>query len=807
MKKYICIHGHFYQPPRENAWLEEIEIQESAAPYHDWNERITKECYGPNSASRILDEEKSITDIVNNYERISFNFGPTLLSWLQNKAPRVYEAIIEADAKSYQRFNGHGNAMAQVYNHIIMPLANRRDKETQVLWGIADFQKRFNRKPEGMWLAETAADLETLEVLAANGIRFTVLAPSQAKRVRHFNEQHWHSVNAEQLDTTQPYMCRLPSGNTIALFFYNGAISQELAFNGLLDDGKKMAHRLLDATGQNQNAQQLIHVATDGETYGHHHRHGDMALAYCLNYIEKNTDAELINYGAFLEKYPPQCEVEIHQKSSWSCAHGVERWRSDCGCNTGGKSEWNQAWRAPLRFALDWLRDRLGRIYFKEIIKIHSDPWKLRNDYICVMNNRNEDAVLAFLSDHQIIIVDDEQRTRCLRLLEMQRQALLMYTSCAWFFSEVSGIETIQVLQYASRAIQLAESASHSRISDKFESLLAEIPSNIDTYGTALQIYQQKVLPNRLSLSMVGMHYAVHSLFADNIEDVETLNYKAQSEYFEKLEAGELKLAAGKYSIRSRITHSVKQFSFVVLHLGQHHIIGASSDKLNAYTLLRMFVQMKEAFEAGDLNGVIQLMQHYFGEDNFSFRNLFRDEQHKVLKQITERDLKETILLNHSLFERNYATITALDAAGITIPFTLRKNIELVIHAEIRRFFSEGSLKPSRLKRYVEDALHWNIQIDDIYLPGEVETRIYKEIEAFAQKEIPEALHRIDRAIKYTQQLKLNIDFIESQTILFKLAKSNYDRWRSEAHLSEKHTQLFQTANKILKRLNIKITD
>jgi hypothetical protein len=220
-----------------------------------------------------------------------------------------------------------------------------------------------------------------------------------------------------------------------------------------------------------------------------------------------------------------------------------------------------------------------------------------------------------------------------------------------------------------------------------------------------------------------------------------------------------------------------------------------------------MFVQMKEAFEAGDLNGVIQLMQHYFGEDNFSFRNLFRDEQHKVLKQITERDLKETILLNHSLFERNYATITALDAAGITIPFTLRKNIELVIHAEIRRFFSEGSLKPSRLKRYVEDALHWNIQIDDIYLPGEVETRIYKEIEAFAQKESPEALHRIDRAIKYTQQLKLNIDFIESQTILFKLAKSNYDRWRSEAHLSEKHIQLFQTANKILKRLNIKITD
>ncbi len=807
MKKYICIHGHFYQPPRENAWLEEIEIQESAAPYHDWNERITHECYGPNSASRILDEDKFIVDIVNNYEKISFNFGPTLLSWMQSKAPRTYEAILEADAKSALRYNGHGNALAQVYNHIIMPLANRRDKETQVLWGIVDFEKRFHRKPEGMWLAETAVDNETLEVLAANGIKFTILAPSQAKRIRHFNDNHWHMVHAEHLDTTQPYLFRLPSGNAITLFFYNGAISQELAFNGLLDDGKKMAHRLLDATYNNEHAQQLIHVATDGETYGHHHKHGDMALAFCLNHIEKNSDAELINYGAYLEKFPPQHEIEIHQKSSWSCAHGVERWRNNCGCSTGGNSHWNQLWRAPLRGALDWLRDRLGRVYFKEMVKIHADPWLLRNDYIHIINDRNENYVNQFLAQHQLHFNDDEQKTRCLRLLEMQRQALLMYTSCAWFFDEVSGIETIQVLQYASRAIQLAESVSNTKLNDKFEALLTEIPSNLELYGNAQNIYQKKVSPNRLSLSMVGMHYAVHSLFAENVEELETLNYKAQSEYFEKLEAGEMKLAVGKYNIRSRITHSAKQFSFAVLHLGQHHIIGASSDKLNAFSILKMFVQMKEQFEDSNINGVIRLMQQYFGEENFSFRNLFKDEQHKVLKQIIERDLIETETLNHNLYDRNYVTITALDLAGISLPMSLRKNMEMVIQTEINRFFTQGSFKPSRLKRYVEEAIHWNIQIDDIYLPREVETRILEELRVFAANLSYDTLYKIDRVVKHIQLLNLKLDFIESQTLLFKLAKTNYKEWKSAAANNEQAIQLLQCFEKLLQRLNIKLKD
>jgi len=234
MDRYLCIHCHFYQPPRENPWLESIELQESAYPYHDWNERITAECYEPNAASRILTTDNRIIRIVNNYSRISFNVGPTLLSWMANRAPETYQAILDADRESQQRFSGHGSAIAQVYNHMIMPLANRRDKQTQVFWGIRDFESRFNRAPEGMWLAETAVDIETLEVLAANGIQFTILAPSQARHERRVTTTKFKNVEGGKIDPTRPYVCNLPSGRSINLFFYDGPISRAVAFEGLL---------------------------------------------------------------------------------------------------------------------------------------------------------------------------------------------------------------------------------------------------------------------------------------------------------------------------------------------------------------------------------------------------------------------------------------------------------------------------------------------------------------------------------------------------------------------------------------------
>ncbi|HKB85581.1 MAG TPA: DUF3536 domain-containing protein, partial [Ignavibacteriaceae bacterium] len=384
MNRFICIHGHFYQPPRENPWLEEIEVQDSAHPYRDWNERINAECYNPNTASRILGGNKNIIDIINNYSKISFNFGPTVLSWIQLHAPDVYSRILEADEKSREYYSGHGSAIAQVYNHIIMPLANERDRRTEVIWGIADFKSRFGREPEGMWLSETAVDTLTLEILAEYGIKFTILAPSQARAVKEINSKEWIDVSDSSIDPKRAYICSLPSGNSISLFFYDGPISQEIAFGDLLNNGSNLLERL-EGTYRNDDDIQLAHIATDGETYGHHQKHGDMALAYFLHLVEERNDISLTIYGEFLEKNPPQWEVQIIDNTSWSCVHGVERWKSDCGCNTGMHPGWNQQWRSPLRESLDWLREKMIDIYEKEAGKYTDDVWGLRDKYISIV--------------------------------------------------------------------------------------------------------------------------------------------------------------------------------------------------------------------------------------------------------------------------------------------------------------------------------------------------------------------------------------------------------------------------------------
>ncbi|MHB9156179.1 MAG: DUF3536 domain-containing protein, partial [Endomicrobiales bacterium] len=460
MEKFVCIHGHFYQPPRENPWLEEIELQDSAYPYHDWNERINAECYAPNTASRILTPDGKVVIIGNNYSKISFNFGPTLLSWMEKHARDVYNEIIDADCRSRGLFSGHGSALAQAYNHMIMPLANRRDKYTQVLWGIRDFQKRFSRSPEGMWLPETAVDLETLDIMAELGITFTLLSPRQAKSVRKISGTSWQDATGGRVDPRMPYRCALPSGRTISLFFYDGPIAQEIAFGNLLSNGEGFAERLLSAFAENGVPAQLVHTATDGETYGHHHKYGDMALGYCLQYIETNKPARITNFGEYLERFPPAHEAEIFENSSWSCVHGVERWRANCGCNSGTHPGWKQEWRRPLREALDWLRDTLVHMYEEEASRYLSDPWAARNDYISVILDRSPENTGRFIREHASGEVKGDGRARLLKLLEMQRNAMLMYTSCGWFFDEISGIETVQVLQYACRAIQLSQELS-----------------------------------------------------------------------------------------------------------------------------------------------------------------------------------------------------------------------------------------------------------------------------------------------------------------------------------------------------------
>lgn len=466
----LIIHGHFYQPPRENPWTGEVEAEPNAAPYHDWNERIHAECYAPNAS-------------VNNYARISFNFGPTLLSWLERHHPDTYQHILKADRESAAQRGGHGNAIAQAYGHAILPLCNERDRLTQVVWGVADFRFRFGREPEALWLPETAANDATLALLIEQGLRYVILAPEQAKRVRVGSE--WTDVSGGNVDTTRAYRFEHPdgSGRSIAVFFYDGPLARAIAFEKALTSSRGLVERFVHAAKRGD----LVNVATDGETYGHHFKFGDLGLAHALGVEARQAGFWITNYGEYLDRRSAESVLEIEngpagEGSSWSCAHGVSRWARDCGCHTGGEAGWNQAWRDPLRVALNFLRDDTASKF--EADGLLRDPWAARNDYVSVL--LEPQAKEDFLARHA---VDGAERVRVFQLLEMQRSALLMFTSCGWFFSDLAGLETIQVLRYAARVIDLQEQLGFDVPRKQFLELLANAKSNRPDKGNGAEIF------------------------------------------------------------------------------------------------------------------------------------------------------------------------------------------------------------------------------------------------------------------------------------------------------------------------------
>jgi len=768
--KFICIHGHFYQPPRENAWLEVIEVQDSAHPYHDWNERITAECYEPNATSRILDTDQVIRDIVNNYSKISFNFGPTLLSWMELYAKETYEAILAADKESIKRFDGHGSAIAQVYNHIIMPLANARDKETQIIWGIIDFEKRFGRRPEGMWLAEAAVDTETLEALAEQGIKFTVLAPRQAKSIRKIGESKWEEVNDQTVNTRRSYACNLPSGKSINLFFYDGGISQSIAFNGLLNDGQRFAESLLNAIDRNDRQTQLVHVATDGETYGHHHKHGDMALAFCIDHIEKNEDVTLTNYGQFLSISPPQFEAQIIENSSWSCVHGVERWRSDCGCNSGGHSGWTQQWRKPLRDSLDWLRDAAAEVFEREGAKYFNDPWNARNNYIHVVLDRNDVSIEKFMKTHAR---EEVPPSRVFRLMEMQRHAMLMYTSCGWFFDEVSGIETTQVMQYACRVVQLANQTNEVNYETEFLKRLEAAPSNIPAYHNAAVVYERFVLPSLINLKRVGMHFAVSSIFEDEPETLTIFNYSTTSQSFVKKAAGEQKLVLGITKVKSLVTRSEKKFAFAVIYLGKHNIIGNISLDMETDLFSGMQFRMIKAFEEGRLGDVIGTMQMYFGPEKYTIWQLFSDEKRKILDLIAQESMAELERSLRKSYNSDYQLITALSNNGLPIPNAYKTTFEYILNADLIHCFTSEKINIKEMERISGELVRWSLKIDDAgklsRLAGESIRSELKRISA--DRENVKRIQRLNRMFPLLEKFNLDPNLHNSQNLYFQISK------------------------------------
>lgn len=770
--RYICIHGHFYQPPRENPWLEAIELQDSAYPYHDWNERITAECYAPNSVSRILDGNDQIVELVNNYAKISFNFGPTLLSWLEAKAPDVYGAILQADRDSQKNFSGHGSALAQVYSHLIMPLANRRDRYTQVYWGLRDFERRFKRKAEGMWLPETAVDIESLEILAECGIKFTILAPHQAARARGLGGQVWRDVSGAQIDPTRPYWQRLPSGRSIAIFFYDGPISRAVAFEGVLSSGERFAQRLLGAFSEKRDGAQLVHIATDGESYGHHHRFGDMALAYALHYVESNRLARLTNYGEFLELHPPRHEVEIIEKTSWSCAHGIDRWWSNCGCNSGGHPEWQQEWRTPLRNALDGLRDAMTEPFEEEAGKLLKSPWTARDDYLDVVLDRSAPAVEHFLARHARVPLSESERSRALKLLEMQRQALLMYTSCGWFFDELSGLETVQIIQFAARAAQLAQELFGNAVERRFLARLALAKSNLAEYENGRQIYEKYVRPAIVDWERVAAHYAISSLFANYPNSTDIYCYRAERQHYKVFTAGSARLAVGRVKMIAALTGTAAVLSFGVLHMSDHVVNGgvriALSDDVERY----LEGELSEPFLRADFAEVIRLMDRRFGESNYSLRSLFRDEQRTILQHILTNTLNETDALYRQIYEHRAPMLRFLLDLRIPPPRAIHAAAELVLNSELRRALEEDEIDPAKLSGALETAKLEQVPLDTATLEFAYRRNLERMAARLRSEPSLKNLRSLDTAASLLALLPFKVELWQVQNQIYAILKS-----------------------------------
>jgi len=810
MNKYVCIHGHFYQPPRENPWLEKIDLQESAYPYHDWNQKITGECYGPNTASRIIGSDGQIVDIVNNYEKMSFNFGPTLLYWLEKHYPEIYKEIINSDQKATIRFSGHGTALAQCYNHMIMPLANSRNKRTQVLWGIRDFEFRFSRNPEGMWLPETAVDLETLDIMAEFGIKFTILSPHQAKRVKRMNTEVWTNVEGGKIDIKMPYLCKLPSGRNIVIFFYSGPISKEIAFNKLLKSGEEFAKRLLGEFGTEQERAQLVHIANDGETYGHHHRFGEMALSYCQHYLEDHGLAKLTVYGEYLAQNQPIFEVEIIENTSWSCSHGMERWRNDCGCSMGVHPDWNQAWRKPLRDALDWLRDAMAAIYKKEMGNYLRDYRGAIDDYIEVILDRSQNNVENFLNKHKKRELINEEKVKALMLLESQRQAMFMYTSCGWYFDDVSGIETVQVLRHASRALQLIQQASSENLEDEFLKLLEKVPGNKKKFRNAAKIYGSLVKPKQLDILKVSADFVFTFLFKVYPKNANIYCYKINIEHPGQIEVNNCNLTVGKFKIKSHITWEESKISFAILQVDNNDIIWGVCNFTNDDDFNKMSHELKGTLlksERKNINELFNKMVTHFGDHVYSLKQLSKTDRDAILTEIYEPALEDQSLTIEQVHEKYYPIIQLLKDDHSALSKKLASNLEFVLNTDLRRVIEAEYIDLNRFNHLIDQIKSWSVKLDDTSIGFLAGVRINALMVKLKDK--PEDISLLEKLISMfsmADKIPLIYEYWNVQQIFYKIINEYYLKIKNESMADNQHAlKMLELYSKLGIYLGLKI--
>lgn len=788
--RFLCIHGHFYQPPRENPWMEEIDPQESARPFPNWNERIYSECYLPNAKARVLNEKGQVVDVVNNFKNINFNFGPTLMAWLEFHRPDTYEDILAADSMSMAAHSGHGNAIAQVYNHMIMPLANRRDKITQVKWGIEDFRRRFKREPEAIWLAETACDEETLEVLVEHKMKYVILEPHQAEAVRRMGpHHHWVDVLAGQIDPKKPYRCHLKKDPSqfIDIFFYDGPISKAMGFEDVLFDAKRFMNRIKEAVPNDAHGPQLVSMATDGETFGHHKPFGDRVLAYLLNVEAPRQGFQITNYGEYLAHHPPQDEVRLkpgedHQGTSWSCSHGVKRWTEHCGCRGGGPGEWTQHWRKPLRESLDWLRDETAKIFESVGSQYFKNPWEARDEYIHVILDRSPQKIEDFFHQQARRPLEKTEKVSGLKLLEMQRHAMLMYTSCGWFFTEISGIETVQVIQYAARALQLAQEISGAALQEEFLSRLAKAKSNIPEFKDGKVIYEKRVLPHIISFPHIASFHAICNLIDDGNQDLQLVGphaYRVNVLHHRKEVFGDMSIDFGRMNIFSKITGEESDLVYMAVHMGLYDFRCYVKPFTNIEEMESVEKELFHSVHSQHVVETIRKIDSLFGGKYIALKDLPLRERIRIISFLTHEMLEKISAAHEQLYDENRRMNEIYRSIHLPIPEQLHYAANLTLKrrlaAAVRELADHGfnPKKASALQRVLDHAKAFEIELKTgeaaAFLTYELELRIRYLSEHLDL----DALNECMNILKIAKKLKAELHVGRSQEYFFNLIK----RW------------------------------
>ena len=789
---YLTIHGHFYQPPRENPWTGKIELQPEAAPFHDWNDRILIQCYQPNAMARIVDSHGRILEIVNNFRLLSFNIGPTLFEWLERHAPVVYHRILEGDRLSLLERSGHGNALAQVYNHMILPLAREEEQRTQIRWGIYEFKKRLGRDPEGMWLPETAANPRTLEILIEEGIRFTILAPGQAEKMRRMGSAHaeWENVPQGSIDPTRPYRFfhSKDSGRSLDLFFFDRPLSGEVSFGDLLFDSKKFLDKIVRAHRAERHHPELISIACDGETFGHHKAFGERVIAFLLHEEAERHGFKRTNFAEFLEKFPPQFEVKIKagEGTSWSCAHGVGRWKEDCGCHTGGLSGWNQKWRSPLREAVRFLEERLAQLYEKESKNFLRDPWEARDRYIELVLDRSPESRKKFFGKYAKRALTPAEEIQALKLLEMERFAMLTETSCGWFFNDVSGIETVQILRYAARALELAAGSGAAGLEKEFVDYLRLAKSNRPEVGDGAGVWEKYVKPSRILPEKVVSHFAFRKFFDLPISREEFYGYELQEGESERESAGGMTLLMGVVELTGKIIPESQKFTYAIFQKELSLIQCFVRKQASPDEFHKLNVRPLTDLRRGNAEALAHHLGESFGAAPVLLRDLFPEERDEILRVLSRQMREDYYRAAMHFYEENRPWAQLFHEAGRPVPEEFRRLIEWMMGERLlewaKKLDAGGAFEEvlRGAQAIGEEARSSGFSVRLEPTVQFLSARLNGWIEKLFQGSPVELVERIDKILAFAKELQMELRNQIAQELFFIFAQKTLRDWIEE---------------------------